>query len=430
MNSVSPSARDPEPTSAEVERENPDYEIELAASELTRPGAVDDWRRRGARPSAFRRWLVPAAFVAVGVGGFIVGSRAVGPVAEPAGDPDDVPVAVHNAGATADAIALPFVESTAFVDDDHWLAALVDGDLVQVDFRSGTVGPLGLVEPQPGSGLASFDGRVAIVADGHVVVVDDVGTSDYFVPADTILPASSPERVWVGRRTQDDDVSDRSEPTGWQLVDVNRRSWSNIVRDSPMEYPMPDLVWGFDSSFFRLELATEPEPLAARPVSVEGTFRAADWERIGTGWPIAVGLRDIIIQRCAREAEGERGDCDLTWYDRATGVDRGDLFTDLAANFDAWYGGVISPDGRFIARLPNDDSPVEITVVATGEVIASGCINTDELAWSETGARLACTTALGFEVSTLTAPRGVWRYRSDQDVNALAWGYRTSAPAS
>jgi len=414
-----------------------DYEIEL--SELgahpsdAAPGGPG--RRRTGRSIGVRRWLRRASVVAVAVVGFVAGGRFAAPTAEPdAGDrqglledadkPND---SARSAGATEGALVLPLVESERLADGEGWLAGLVGTDLVRVDLAAQTVRPLDDVEPEPGSQLVAFDGRVSVVADGHAVAVDGAGTTEVLASADVILAATTPDRIWIGRRARDAEAS-RFDPTDWQLVDADGAVWSTIVRDSPMEYPMPDLVWGFDSSFFRLEVADEPTSATALPASVDALTNAADWERIGTGWPIAVGLRDIIIQSCVREPDGGRGECDVRWYDRSTGEDRGALFSDLAVNFDAWYGGVISPDGRFIARLPDDGSAAEITVVATGEVIASRCTDTERLAWSDSGSRLACATALGFEVSALAEPRGVWRYQTDQPIRALAWGTGDATP--
>ena len=143
----------------------------------------------------------------------------------------------------------------------------------------------------------------------------------------------------------------------WSEVDADGNVLRTATREPDLDFGTPDLVWGFQSTIYRLsDRSRHP------------------WRFISPGYPVAVGPNDVILNVCS----STRTTCERRWFDARTGEPGGALLDTIADNFAPHHGGRLSPDGRW-AITDTTAEGVRIHELATGELADHACLSTDDL---------------------------------------------------
>ena len=234
-----------------------------------------------------------------------------------------------------------------------------------------------LPERPTGEGLVAVGDRLVYVGESGAWSVGEDGDGRSLGPANQVLAAGDAELVWLGSSVDDDD---RVAYVDWSERSIDGVETRSARREMPLEFQAPDLVWGFNSSLFRL---TENDD---RP-----------WKLISYGLPLAVGPNDLIVKACDP-------DCRRVWFDAATGLDRGRLLAEVSERFDGQRGWV-SPDGRFVAFQAGSSAAVEVVNLGADSARSDAtrqvaCRSAKEVVWSTEGF-LVCPTDAGVSVVDL-----------------------------
>lgn len=240
------------------------------------------------------------------------------------------------------------------------------------DMAGGQDSIVPLPEAPAGPGLVVVGDRLVYVGATSAWSVTENGESRAIGRADQVLASGTADAVWLGHGV--DDVSPITY-FNWSEVDQDGQTLRVTRREMPMEFQTPDLVWGFNSSLFRLTDNTD------RP-----------WRLLSYGLPVAVGQNDLIVKACDPE-------CRRIWFDTGTGDDRGLLLADVSTSFGG-QGGWLSPDGRFLAHQEGSAAAVEIFSLGLGGRYTSDCLSARDVIWGDFGF-MACTSNAGVSVVDL-----------------------------
>lgn len=286
--------------------------------------------------------------------------------------------------------------------DDQWIAMLVGTDLIAVDVTSGNQRRLTL--PQP----STFD-RVTMV-DGHLVMI---GTDRAWAMnlADGALidmgaalqlrPSPNDGHVWLGQGQEAQGTAQLDVETVWEERSLDNEVLRQTVRTFPLEFDRPDLIWGFDSSVFRLT-----------------TSETAPWRLVADGYPVAASATDLILNRCVHGDDSDRK-CTRVWFALPDGTQKDRIFSDLAANIPTHYGVRISPSGRFAFRQLRPGEPVSVWRMASGKAVAVDCNELETVQWARDDAYLACQSPDGLQLVETANGQSLLL----EDVDAAAWTF-------
>lgn len=286
------------------------------------------------------------------------------------------------------------VASTASLATDQWFPdrrhpstlAIVRFDTISVlDVTSGESAEIELPADATGD---------TTTVDGHVVYISHSGARALRVslhgdadekagdtglielgPADTLRRSGNEGYVWFGMRDLTDGPGAREFT--WEERNLAGEVLRSTRRTFPLEFDRPDLIWGFDSSMFRL---TESD--------------RTPWRLIADGYPIAAGASDVILMQCDHDDDPDRN-CRRAWFDAVSGDQRDLLHGDAADNIGTHFGGRVSPAGRYVTRQVRPGAPVDIWQVGTGAVIENRCADQTDISWSLGDYYFACLTAEG-----------------------------------
>lgn len=294
------------------------------------------------------------------------------------GDPDRDSVTAASGSSSPDAGADHAVPDRVALGwpDDAWLAVRRGPAIVAIHAATGEEQPMAIPGRADGDGpLAAIEGRLVYVHGASAWVVDFDGEASVLGPADRVLRAADPNRVWLGI---DEPVTatDPEAYIAWTEVDSAGNEFRTARREVDMEFAMPDLVWGFDSNMYRLsERDVHP------------------WRYIAQGFPVAVGHNDLILNICSADRE-----CGRAWFDAQTGENQGDVMADVADNLTKRYGGLLSPHGRFVSHSEELSGGV-VRSTASGAILTSACARHDAIVWAPGDELLACETEAGLLIA-------------------------------
>jgi len=285
---------------------------------------------------------------------------------------------------------------------DQWLAMVVGAELIAVDVTSGAQRRLSL--PQ----ATTFD-RVTMV-DGHLVMIGtdrawgvhlhDGGLVDLGA-ALQLRPSPNDGYVWLAQGQEAQGTAQLDVETVWEERSLQNEILRQTVRTFPLEFDRPDLIWGFDSSVFRLTTSEE-----------------APWRLVADGYPVAASTTDLIINRCDHGDDPDRN-CRRLWFGLPDGTQKEEIFSDLAANIPTHYGARISPDGRFAFRQLRPGEQLSVWRMASGKPLIVECIDLTTLQWAANDAYLACATLGGLAVVETAGGESLVL----EDVEVTAWTF-------
>lgn len=361
----------PEPNSVEL--------LDVDGSSVTSEEAVS-------RPSFLSAgWMKIGLVFVLGLGAFLVwgsssdGTDRADPV-EPSASPAGPSGAAAPSGEPSTG-APPNNPEDAVRTIQHRLAD-VDGRLLVAmasplgifvwDLAGGQDSIVPLQESPAGPGLVAVEDRLVYIGSTSAWAVTADGDSRSLGSADLVLATGAPGAVWLGQSVEDES---RDSYVDWSEVDQNGNVLRQTRRAMPLVFQTPDLVWGFQSSLYRLT------DNADRP-----------WELMTYGLPVAAGQNDLIVKTC-------QPDCRRLWFDTVSGRDRGPLLADVSASFDG-LGGWLSPDGRFLAHQRGLTAPVTVFALGLGAEYQVKCLSAKDVVWSTVGF-LACETGAGVDVVDL-----------------------------
>jgi hypothetical protein len=241
------------------------------------------------------------------------------------------------------------------------------------DLAGGQTSLVPLPETPSGDGLVALGDRLVYVGETAAWSVSEAGDGRRVGPADEIRVAGDPDLVWLGTSLDEDAAVTYFD---WSEVNVDGRETRRTRRELPLEFQTPDLVWGFNSSLFRLTDSDE------RP-----------WRLMMYGSPLAVGPNDIIVKSC------DLNECRRSWLDTSSGADRGPLLADVSTRFDGQRGW-LSPDGRFVAFQEGSASEVQVLGLGLDAQRTLPCRSAREVVWSTAGLAV-CVTDAGVAVVDL-----------------------------
>jgi hypothetical protein len=226
------------------------------------------------------------------------------------------------------------------------------------------------------------DGMVAVGKSGAWWLNPELSW-EYLGSAQRTRPSTRSNLVWLGvPRSEGDPLTTEFL---WSEVDMAGVVQRIVYRTGDPPFGTPELAWRGSGDIAHLTDQRNP------------------WRSFtGPGTPLALGRNDLITIEC--QAEG----CRRAWYDLESGVEREPIFADLAGNVSEIEGPVLSADGhktfvelspagRF-AAAPELDGTARIQSVATGELLATGCLWQDQPRWTSSEDLVACTTEAGIEM--------------------------------
>lgn len=268
----------------------------------------------------------------------------------------------------------------------EWLAVLRRNSVTLIDPETLNESPYALPGVANDPSVAVLDGALVYIHGASAWAVNVDGTARVLGPADTVVGGADTDRVWLGMTAaRADGLGTAVSAVSWSEVDADGATHRTAVREESTEFSRPDVVWGFNSSIYRL---------SDRDVH--------PWRLIGQGFPVAIGPNDVVLNVCSRARE-----CERQWFDTQTGEARGGVFDDLAVRLPERYGGTLSPDGRFITNDQRDTGRLAVRAVVSDDVISDSCRQSEPVAWSTNGELLACNTDEGVVVVDLASGESV-----------------------
>lgn len=358
---------------------------------------------RSSEVGAGRRGFTTVLAVAViGVIGVLVGTALLGGGTDAPDAAGEASAAASDDGlaTSADPMRVRSPEADWFPDRrfDQWLA-MVDGrEVVAVELTSDRERRMELPAAVSHDRIAVVDSHLIFIGDdGHAWAVPLAGDPAIDLGAANQLRTSPIDgHIWLG-----DGSTAVGEETEWREQTLAGAVARHATRTTPLEFDRPDLIWGFDSSVFRL--TTSPD----RP-----------WRLIADGYPVAASADDLVMNRCDHDDDAERN-CERRWYRLPDGERRTDVFGDLAANIPVHYGGRVSPHQRFVYRQLREGERVTIWQLSTGDEAPVDCTASATLAWAASDEYLACETSDGIVV--LETGSGRMRLMAVQSAHAWAF---------
>jgi len=337
----------------------PDVEIvDLSDTAEVQPVPVDRWR-----PSSKVLAAVAATCVLViGVAAFV--------------SPRNAEVDEESPTTSAQQYGREAAASTAVE-----LVVLEPSGIIRISLRTSEEVSVELPEPATGSTIARLGEAIVYVgASGAWAVPLDESEPIWLGRATLVKDAAHPRRVWIGVDLPAE--VDLPERVSWSEVDLSGGIHRATVREVPLDFAHPDLVWGFNSSIYRLTDAM-----------------VHPWRYIKQGFPLAVGANDLIVNVCTSDRR-----CHREWYDSQTGQARGPVLDDVAESLVPRYGAVLSPDGRYVLGPVAETGELGLWETLSGERLDHFCLEPAEVGWATRGDALACRSKAGLVVHDLQRP--------------------------
>jgi len=244
-------------------------------------------------------------------------------------------------------------------------------DLVSAS-RTVWLPPDPLIEETP---LAVGNSIVVVTESGAYSRAVEIGSSwKSLGGADRVRPSTKTDRLWL--RTPVVKVTGLEADFLWTEVDLDGIEHRSMNRTETLDFPTPEIVWGFEGGIFRFDDAAIPQ------------WRLmSDFAR-----PVAVGKNQVISRECTASL-----DCSRVWYDTTDGSSKGQLHADLALNVEVHHGALLSDDGRFVVT-ENLGGGAEIYSIATKDRLINRCVWGHPIRWSAESDLVACGSFDGVEV--------------------------------